>query len=183
MFFDAGRWRDYIFVYNTDDCSCKMLKESIKCEYDLHEADLKLQSVNKLRMLYSFNTFGRWCSKTVLTYRLKVYNDIDSSCIKDVICILCLRLCLDNDTAFIRVCVTNSESIKNVDEFHKDIDFNGIEIPCVMIPYIFDLIRSHDFYGLMNAFDGIFFENLKLSDFGGSNYSVYDKYFYVEAWE
>ena len=81
MYYSVGSWKDYIFVYNSSDCSCRMItKNSLeKMDIMVEELSYRLSDMNRLCSLYNFMSREDIFIRGFCSYVLPISSDILSS--------------------------------------------------------------------------------------------------------
>lgn len=188
MYYNAGSFKNHVFVFDSDDSSCELISKK-----DLKQSGVVLQklkyepyNLNKLRMLYKPVVNGNMLSTFIVYYSMPVLGDnykydyidvllnlefipkshINHSISYDALIRSCGYSKCDY-IAFMMLCEPfkfSADIIEN--ELLQTIRVDGHSymlgciVPACMIPYIFRLKQNRDLDGLLRTFGGIFSDKL-----------------------
>lgn len=188
MFVVVGSFMEYVFVLDTSDGSCEMLRyEELKMSgVDYTVQERAIDSLAKFRMLYGLNSMPRLGEglyvKSLVEYSCDIYKkgrkNIDYCRFE-----LCLRIVstsidgyynvpssmYDGADFFVAALVKPKSLLYSVSNncLYSIVipygSFMGIIIPPDMIPYIRRLVNNQDLDGLLRAFNGVFSDKLLIS--------------------
>lgn len=173
MRYNVGAWKDHIFVYNSEDSTCMMVKKESGVDYSKHKS--LTPDINKLKLLYGFSGLGRTLTRKIVSYDLIVAN-------YSITVYLSIRL-IPTDKAVFSWFKDGSDYIIFVEKWIADglslcrfineddlfsyvmpVGYNlcsGIVISLEMLNYIMTLYDNRDIDGVFKAFDNFFYDKMK----------------------
>lgn len=189
MLYLVDNWSDYVFVFNTDCSSYRLVLNEYINGVDLPQLNCNPVSIYKLRMLYNLvEDRKNYFTKFLVQYQLMLF-DTDTHIYWSAPMVLLLNIFQkkeiagnytfsDDYIAFVSVhCRYNTYRIYS--KVLQDVYFplqadllHGVPIPFVMIDYIFSLVNCKRFDLIMESFDGLFYEKLMFKGITGSIYTV-----------
>lgn len=199
MYYRVGHWKDYSFVYDSDDNSCEMIRDVVlgKSSIGVENLFVKYFDINKMRMLYGFKEDQIDClySKKLVGFTAKMDEGntrVDTRFTltmyiipKQLIIYSEYRnlyseygstenylLFIDLDTGLLHL---NHYDNPYLHQFrvYNSVKFNGIILPQSMAVYILQLVGEYNLGGILSSLDGLFSEKLVLW-----GYADYYKYYF-----
>lgn len=194
MKYIVGRWKDYSFVYDTDDCSC-IMQLNIAENYEYKDYRIPY---SKLRMLYGFKE-DRGIIPLIASYNQLCRCD-DSGYARYIqlgIFIIYIRhddiisessdidsrdfwfLHIDSDIDFD---LDIAEKYEVVDEV-LEMSYVGIRLPDAMVEYLLRQRKCYNIRSILHSLDGLASYNISLvNNSSGVSYSGEDTAVTVEKW-
>lgn len=187
MFVVVGECNDYVFVLDTDDGSCEMIKwgrlKASGVDYIIENH--AVSNFAKFRMLYGLSDFycivDGYYSKSFVSFKCDIIKKdgvrFDSCKFKFYLRIIPKSQCsipksvydgadyavyitLYADSYAYIVSVRGNKDLQFIDTPYGG--YKGILIPSDMIFYLQRLVDNQDLSGIFNAFDGLFSEKLEV---------------------
>lgn len=173
MFYKVGEWKDYAFILDGRNSSCKMVKLDKLNEFgvDYRDTSHTLVSSAKLRMLYKFKSVSNnLLCKSLVLYKLPLRHRTNNK-LKMIYVSLLVYILGDCKILFAISSAFSACYNKYIEHFYIDREkLLGIVIPESMLHYIMQLAQNQDLDGILNAVDGLVSSNLIVGD----NFITYD---------
>lgn len=196
MFYEVGKYRDWVFIYDSSDETCEMVEyQSLKeSGVAYKKRGMQIANFSKIRMMYGFEKYWDVLYKPLLSYELEV--EVPNWCahiplglgiriIPKEVLSSSNKISIHNCVILIQVNNYRSEFVPKEGMFRTikskyKVGYDGIVIPMEMLSYIMRLRENKDTAGFFSAFGGllsyklqfVYCDNVYSSDISSSPLNV-----------
>lgn len=191
MFYECGQLNNYVYVYDSDDNTCELVKKKRLKDSGIvlsNECIMNSFDIARLRMMYPFESdivslyYDAFSYKVEFKNReiilidvsfrifdrlkiLKVYNGVGD---------ILESLCFGNSNKFLFLEIHQADTFQEPIEselpfrcIRRISDIIGYPVPPQMFTYIMNLVKIHDFDSIDRAMCGSLFKNLVIRSYNG----------------